>query len=344
MTTWLKQLRFDPLRPLQDSGDTAIELFARQYLLDEPQPELHERLARLPEVTRLIGKQAADGAWRPAGKDKSGTAVNYALIETWKKFRVLVGQYELGRTHECVARAAEFIWSCQSDEGDIRGFLADQYAMYYSGALLGLLVSAGYGDDPRAEKCFRWLLETRQQDGGWLANPLMGADEISWAQTCELTSQVGPTIREWDRSKPFCLNGTGMVLRAFAAHPQYRQSEAARAAATLLKQRFFTANSHSSYRHPDNWLVFQYPYWWNNLVAALDAVTLILPYREDEDIRRAAAWLVDHQQADGLWQTSYSSIHKKKDPAKTESARLWISLTICRILKRIDTFKEEIIQ
>jgi len=40
--------------------------------------------------------------------------------------------------------------------------------MYYSGAIMGLLIQAGYQTDPRIEKGFQWLLCTRQDDGGWV--------------------------------------------------------------------------------------------------------------------------------------------------------------------------------
>ena len=45
--------------------------------------------------------------------------------------------------------------------------LANQYACYYTGAILSLLVKAGYEDDPRIEKGFQWLLSMRQKDMGW---------------------------------------------------------------------------------------------------------------------------------------------------------------------------------
>lgn len=336
MTKWLNDLKYDPIRPLLESDDEAVILFTRHHLLEEPQAKLQDSIYQLPSIQKVVRGQGEDGAWRPASKSKgAGSAVNYALIETWKKFRVLVEQYELDRRYASVEKAAEYILSCQTDEGDIRGFLADQYAMYYTGALLALLIKAGYQNDKRIEKCFLWLLATRQEDGGWVANPLMASEEISWAETIELTSKSNPTVRDWDRAKPFCVNSTGMVIRAFAAHPQYRRSQAAIAAGRLLKQRFFTRNNYSSYQHKDNWLVFQYPYWWNNLVSALDAVSLIIPDKNDEDIRRAVDWLVAHQQGNGLWKTSYSSIHKNRVTPRTGEAQLWISLNICKILKRI---------
>lgn len=75
-------------------------------------------------------------------------------------------QYGFNREHPQAQKAAEFLFSCQTEAGDIRGMLANQYATYYTGAILSLLIQAGYEDDPRVEKAFQWLLHMRQDDGG----------------------------------------------------------------------------------------------------------------------------------------------------------------------------------
>lgn len=45
------------------------------------------------------------------------------------------------------------------------------------------------------------------------------------------------TMREFDRRTPFSAAGTDMVLRAFAAHPGYGQSEPTLTAARLLASK-----------------------------------------------------------------------------------------------------------
>ena len=141
-------------------------------------------------------------------------------------------------------------------------------------------------------------------------------------------------MREFDWSKPFSAAGTGMVLRAFAVHPKYRKSPEALKAAILLKSKFFKEDNWSWYQHPDNWLRFQFPFWWTNIVSALDTVSLIGIRKDDLEVKLALEWLVDNQQKDGLWKVSYSRIHKTSNNSKSHELRLWISLSICRILKR----------
>jgi hypothetical protein len=43
---------------------------------------------------------------------------------------------------------------------------------------------------------------------------------------------------------------------------------------------------------------------------------------------------MDHQEKDGLWKVSYVK-QKERETAKEPEMRLWISLAICRIFKRM---------
>jgi len=306
-----------------------VDYFARRDLLDED-PGPVSRLWRLPAAQKILKKQQPDGSWPHPGKNEH-PAINYGLIETWKQFRFLVQEYGFTADDPSTRRAAEFLFSCQTEAGDIRGFLANQYATYYTGAILSLLIQAGYEDDPRVEKGLQWLLSMRQDDGAWSV-PMI-TYKLDQATIYRLSSEYASPL-EPDRSKPFSHNATGMVIRAFAAHSRHRRSEAARVAAGLLKSRFFQPDLYTSYQAASHWVRFQYPFWWNNLVAALDSVTLIDPAR-DEPLAKALDWLVEHQQPDGLWLASYVE-GKAVDNAKTEETRLWVTLSICRVLRRLE--------
>jgi len=287
------------------------------------------RLWRLPAAQKILKKQQPDGSWPRPGVHKH-EAINDELIEAWKQFRFLIQVYGFTRDDPAARRAAEFLFSCQTEAGDIRGFLANQYATYYTGAILSLLIQAGYEDDPRVEKGLQWLLSMRQDDMGWSV-PII-TYKLDQATIYRLSSEYAEPL-EPDRSKPFSHNATGMVIRAFAAHSRHRRSEAARVAASLLKSRFFQPDAYTSYQAASYWVRFQYPFWWNNLVAALDSVTLIDPAR-DEPMDRVLAWLVDHQQPDGLWLASYVE-GQTEDTTRTRETRLWVTLAICRVLRRV---------
>lgn len=331
MNDWRNQFKLDPLPPLLSSGDAALLYFVRRDLLGEDAGPL-QRLWQLPEALKILEKQLPDGSWPRAGGEKH-PAIHYPLIETWRQFRVLVEQYGFTQEHPQARRAAEFLFSCQTEAGDIRGFLANQYAPYYTGAILALLIQAGYAGDPRIEKGFQWLLAMRQSDGGW-SIPIL-THKFDRATQYRLTSQYAEPV-EPDRSRPFSHNWTGMVLRAFAVHPTYRNSEAARTAAHLLKSRFFQPDAYTSYQSAGYWVRFEYPFWWNNLVAALDSISRIGLPKEDEHIRPALDWLREHQDESGGWKVSYARPQEEeKETARAREMKLWISLAICRVFRRL---------
>ncbi|MCB9854466.1 MAG: terpene cyclase/mutase family protein [Phycisphaerales bacterium] len=336
METCLKTLRFDPIAPLLSSDIVAIIYHTRRDLL-------HDRVApasslwRLPDVEKRLRNQQSNGAFKyPGNRPVTHPPHHYDMVETWKQFRYLVDQYAMTKRHAAAERAAEFLFSCQTPDGDFRGMIGNQYATYYTGAIMGLLIKAGYANDPRIEKGFRWLLSMRQLDGGWTV-PLL-THKLSKEESARLFENKARPL-EPIRSKHFSHNWTGMVLRAFAAHPKHRKSKAAKSAAMLLKTRFFKPDVYTSYKSPDYWVKFQFPFWWNHLVAAMDSISRIAIPADDPDVRAALDWFIEHQQPDGLWKLNDDKRKKNAQHAGAEEMRYWISLAICRILSRYKSRK-----
>ena len=304
--------------------------FTRRDLLGEDQGAV-EALWRLPEVGKVLKKQKGDGSWRPSGKDDGYPPGRRALVETFKTLRLLVRRHQLTRQHEAVTRASEYMFGWQTLGGDFRGFIGDQYATYYTGETMAILILSGYGDDPRIRRGFQWLLSMRQMDGGWTV-PLI-------TRRLDRATRIRATAGPWetfepDRSKPFSHNWTDMVLRAFAVHPEYRHRDEALHAARLLKGRFFMPDAYSSYHDPGYWVRFLF--WWPNLVTSLDSLSRMGFSRDDPDINRAMEWLVKHQRPDGLWSNTYKAGDTVKDTPVTRERELWLSLEICRILRRFE--------
>ena len=326
---FLKNLNHDPIPPLLESGDEALIYFTRRNLLGED-VGLAERLWNLPGAVKILKKQQPDGSWLRPGENKH-EAINHALIETWRQFRFLIERYAMTRTHPQVERAAEFIFSCQTEEGDIRGFLANQYATYYTGAVMALLIQAGYVDDPRIEKGFQWLLGMRQGDGGW-SIPMI-THKLDRATQYRLSSEFIEPLQP-DRTKPFSHHWTGMVLRAFAVHPTYRLLPEALAAGGLLKSRFFLPDAYSSYRAPGYWLRFEHPFWWTNLLTALDSLARMGFSAQDGQICKGLDWMCEHQEESGLWRVSYMEAeNKEKETTEGRERKLWVSWAICKVMK-----------
>ncbi|MBI9049048.1 MAG: terpene cyclase/mutase family protein [Anaerolineaceae bacterium] len=327
---WSTCFEINPIPILLTSKQKAIRYFTQRDFLCES-VEAIEILWQESEAQRILKKQLADSSWPSSAKNQH-PAINYCLIETWRNLRFLIEMYGFTRAHPQIEKAAEFIFSCQSPDSDLRGILANQYATYYTGAILSLLIKAGYQEDHRVEKAMRWLLSIRQDDLGW-SIPMI-THKFSREEQYQLSSQFMVPV-EPDRSKPFSHNATGMVLRAFAAHEKYRHSVDAISAAHLLKSRFFEKDAYTSYQSASYWVRFEYPFWWNQLVSAMDSISIIMPDNTDTQIQKALQWFLAHQREDGLWNTTYVADKEPQSP-KTSIKREWITLAICRIFARLN--------
>jgi hypothetical protein len=326
---WISNFKFDPISALLDSNNQAIKFFVRRDLIGGLKERIEE-IWQLPEPRKTLRRQEKNGSWSRPGK-LVRNSTNHNLIETWKRFRILVGKYEFNRENIQIERAAEYIFSCQTEDGDIRGMIGNQYATYYSGAFFELLIKAGYGDSPRIDNGFQWLLSMQQENGGW-SIPMITHKFDRETQYSLTTEDLDPV--EPDRTKPFSHNATGMILRAFASHSHYRYHPDAIKAGNLLKSRFFQKDAYTSYQAASYWVRFEYPFWWNNLISALDTLSLLGFKKDDVQIDKALGWLIDHQQEDGLWLITYAKPDIRDTP-KNREMKLWVSLAICRIFMRL---------
>ncbi len=276
-----------------------------------------------PEVEKLVAAQQVDGSWKYGGRDEpSVPGQNYKLLETYRNLRILVAMFGLDRSHPCIKKAAGYIFNCQKPEGDIRGIIGNQYMPYYHAAILELLIRAGFENDQRLIAGLDWLLTMRQDDGGWIV-PVQAIPPKERTTRFWVEEPVKP-----DRSLPHSHMATGMVLRALAAHPDYRHRPEVQDAGRCLKSRFFEADRYNDRKGANYWLKFQYPFWWTNLVSALDILSLQGFSTDDTDIVRGLEWFIDHQQSDGLWPTGYDK------GRRSITNRMWVGLAVCRIFHR----------
>jgi len=318
---WIVWLPINPITRLLSGDDAALAYYVRRDLMGETVPPV-ETLWELPAAAHLALKQQGNGSWRYPGKSYDPiVGTNYNLLETYRNLRILVEMYGFDRRHPVLQRASDYIFSCQTAEGDVRGILGNQYMPYYHGAILELLIKAGYGDDPRIGLGLEWLLSMRQADGGWIV-PAQAVPAKEKTETFWLGVSLPP-----ERSKPSSHLAMGMVLRALAAHPAYRQRGEVVAAANLLKNRLFQADRYNDRKAPSYWLKFQFPFWWTNLLTALDTLFWLGFRRDDKEIASGLAWYQGNQSSDGLWETGYGS------GKGAEENRLWVGLAVCLMLK-----------
>jgi hypothetical protein len=319
VATWTEQLRINPLRNLIGTDDKALLFFIERDLMDGDRGNV-EDLWELPAARKILASQKPDGSWFYKGNrpgDDFGEA--YELLETWKTLRKLVEMYGFNRSHPVLSRAAEYIFSFQTQEGDIRGILSNQYMPYYMGAILEVLIKAGYENDKRVEKGIEWLLDMRQEDGGWIA-PLLLYKMSDYYKIC-----MQPPVQPL-RHLPFSHTISGMVIRAFAAHSHFKKSPEAKRAGFLLKGRFFQKDAYTSRQAESYWVKFQFPFWWSDLLTVLDSLMRMEFSPKDEDIQKGLDWLIDNQCENGLWHASYGKTGENIPD-------YWITFAVCRVLR-----------
>jgi hypothetical protein len=320
---WRKPLRHDPIPPLLSCGNPAIEYFAKRDLLNQ-RVESVKDLWSLEIAERILGKQQPDGSWKyKNGNYRIRSPQNYDQLETYRVLRVLVEKYGLVREHPAIEKAAEFLFGFQTSDGDLRGIYGNQYSPNYTAGIMELLIKAGYIEDPQIEKGFGWLLSIRQKDGGW-AIPLRTIN----ANLSTMTMK-SRTI-EPERSKPSSWLVTGVVLRAFTAHPGYRKSREATAAGKILKSRLFKRDSYPDRGTVEYWTRFTFPFWFTDLLSALDSLSKLGLGSGDSDIAVGLEWFFKAQQPTGQWKLKILNSGGDRD------THLWIDLAICRLIKRFD--------
>lgn len=321
MEKWLRNLNYNPVTSLLKCNNEAILAFVKRDLFDEAVSI--ENLWRLAEPQKILKRQKSDGSWTySGGKSHIRTQENYNQLETYRNLGYLVEMFGFNKQSPAISKAADFLFSFQVDEGDIRGILGNQYTPYYTAGMLELLIKAGYQNNPRVEKAFKWLAQIRQNDGGW-AIPLRTRGE-----KLDIIATHKKTL-EPDRSKPFSWLVTGVVLRAYAAHPLYRKSNVAQKAGKLILSHLFKRDNYPDRAGAEYWLRFSFPFWFADLISALDSLSLLGFSKEEPQINKALEWFIKNQQKSGLWELKILKGQNK------DILKLWLSLAVCRIFKRL---------
>jgi len=316
-------LDVDPAPLLASSNNAAISFFASRDLLGIETGSV-STLWDLPEAKQIVARQRHGGSWHyPGGKSHVRSQENYDQLETFRQAATLVEKFGFTREHPALEHAASFLFSFQTDEGDFRGIYGNQYATTYVGAIMEILVKAGYARDPRIARGFRWLLCMRQSDGGW-AIPLRTAG-VPFSEFVDLERHPKPIPP--DSSKPSSHLVTGMVLRAFAAHPVRRRSAEAQRAGALLAARLYKKDSYGDRGAVDYWERVSFPFWFTDIVSALDTLSRLGFGTDVLPIRSALGRLTEIQRPDGTFGLKLVRGAGKDLP-------LWICLAVCRSLVR----------
>jgi hypothetical protein len=317
---WPDVFKYDPIVPLIECKDKAVSLFAQRDLLDNAISS--ENLWQLPEPQRILRKQRKNGSWEyPGARERIRTKENYNQLETYRNLGYLIEEFGFTNKHSAIQNAAEYLFRFQTKEGDFRGIYGNQYTPNYTSGITELLIKAGFERDERISKVFEWLVSIRQSDGGW-AIPIRTKkynlsiiSTDSKAITADLLKSSSHLI-------------TGVVLRAFAAHPSYRKSAEAKKAGKRLLSGLFRKDDYPDRASAEYWLRFTFPFWFTDLISALDTLSLLGFSKQEPEIERSLNWFITQQRNNGMWDLRITK-GENKDVIKA-----WLGLAICRIFKR----------
>lgn len=318
MTAWQYKLKYDPMDALLSSSNEQVIYYTKRDLLNKLVESI-ETLWDLKIPSQIILRQQQDGSWKYPSK-KPWHTTDYDQLETYRQLGFLVQMFGFNKSHPAIAKTAEYFFSKQSKAGDFRGIYAAQYSPNYTAAIAELLILAGYDNDQRINKVFNWLLSIRQDDGGW-ALPLRTKGH-------NLEAIFDKNTIEPDKSKPFSHLITGIVLRAFAAHPEYMHSIEAKVSGELLASRFFQKDVYTDLKNPSAWQTFSYPFWNTDLISSLHILSKLGFDNDHPQIQKAVEWLLDHQRESGLL-----DLHRNHD--RYHDQKLWLTLAFCRSMKKL---------
>ncbi|MFO8068414.1 MAG: hypothetical protein R6U02_00220 [Alkalibacterium sp.] len=316
---WLHQLNYDPIPSLLKSNNECIKLKTINTLFEEEAS--FESCWNLREVLKLVKKQQPEGYWNHPQNRKNTKMNNLNQYQTYRELGKLVEMYNLDRSHSAIQRAAEYFFSVQTVDGDFRGIYDKQYTPNYTAGIAELLIKAGYKEDLRVIAALEWLLNNRQNDGGW-ALPFRTKNH-----NIGVTYNYHETI-DPDYNRPSSYMITGVVLRAFAVHPLFKGRQEIKEAGELVSDFIFKRDVYPDRQDKKYWTRFVYPFCYTDLISVLDSLSLLGFSPVQPNIEKGLQWFIDGQLESGSWDLKITAGQDK------ERLQLYLDLAICRVFKQ----------
>ena len=328
---WRARLGRDPVPILLREGSDALVARVRRDLIDDDEAPSADEILTYQEVKAFLRKQDKQGAFPARPPEKTLGPAKFASAVATLRALERMADYGLRRSEAPVERAADLLLDSQGSDGGIGDLALGEtpeargrtVAVHFQGWALAALCRAGYDDDPRVERGFRYLLANRQADGGW-----------AWRG-----------VRTDSAARPSSHLVTGMALRAFASSPTRRTSREARRAAELLATRFLQPDRYPDRKAPVFWEQIGEPRFWTDVLDALDGVTAVGLGKENSGVRTAEAYVRGRQNLDGLWYpgappkpdgaakaaaVAAASLVKEREPAR------WLTVRVLIVLRRVN--------
>ncbi len=331
LSGWRARLGSDPIPRLLREGSPSILARIRRDLIDDAEAPTANEIWSYPEVKAHAKKFDKDGSFPARTAEKAlGSARFATCLSTLRgidRFGDLGARDDGSEASAPLRKAADVLLASQVADGGIADLAlaetpkgrAKAVALHFQGWAVSALCRTGFETDPRVEKGMQYLLERRQDDGGW-----------AWRG-----------VRTDSAARPSSHLITGMVLRALASSSVRRTSREARRAAELLATRFLQPDRYPDRKAPAFWEVLTEPRFYTDVLDALDTATAIGLGKENSGVRTAEAYLRSRQSPDGLWypgpppKGDISGARVERSPKDAEAA-ICLTLRVLVVLRRIN--------
>jgi len=306
-------------------GNLPILYWLKKDILEVPVDREFKNLQKFASRIRILKSQKTNGGWcKRKYEGHPRWEKTYYIVETLKNMFKL---YNFGCSlkDEEIKKAIKFVLSTQSEAGDFRGAYLNEYAPTYHALSLEILCLFGLDKDEKVQKGFRWIINNRQDDGGWVI-PYRTIDQELLKNRYNYEAQLKLEPIKPDKSQPFSHLVTGMILRALAASRTWSKSKEAWKAGELLLSRFFKADKYNDRWLPSFWEELAYPFWATDILSSLDSLSRIGFPVENENIQKGLNWMLKKQNKQGYWEAG-------NEKSSIED-HLWVTFAALRVLKR----------
>jgi len=313
---WTSLLKEEPTPWLLEPQDPPVRYGALRHLLDrgEDDPEVREARAAIPlapPASTIFAAQRPGGWW---GKTRDYyTPKHHATFWTLS----VLGDLGLTAEDERVRRGCDFMFDHQRENGAFcrrrrvsgKGFIwVEEAAPCTHARIVRFLAQFGYGDDPRVEAGFDWLLGTQRPDGMWMCDR-----------------------RDVRRG---CLRATLDYLRAAILRPDAAGLEATGHAAEVVADLLMEPRM-SRYHTGGDWETLEYPYFGYSVLSALEALIALGHTPEHPKVAAAVDYLLSRQRSDGTWPMDQELHRPPADFGRAGEPSKWITLDALCTLKSL---------
>jgi len=306
-------------------GNLPILYWLKKDILEVPVDREFKNLQKFASRIRILKSQKTNGGWcKRKYEGHPRWEKTYYIVETLKNMFKLYN-FACSLKDEEIKKAIKFVLSTQSEAGDFRGAYLNEYAPTYHALSLEILCLFGLDKDEKVQKGFRWIINNRQDDGGWVI-PYRTIDQELLKNRYNYEAQLKLEPIKPDKSQPFSHLVTGMILRALAASRTWSKSKEAWKAGELLLSRFFKADKYNDRWLPSFWEELAYPFWATDILSSLDSLSRIGFPVENENIQKGLNWMLKKQNKQGYWEAG-------NEKSSIED-HLWVTFAALRVLKR----------